>query len=158
MLKRFTVSAALALTIMSSALAHPPINLTAQGQQGIAEDIVAFRKQVAAAIAAKDVLALRKIYADGFTHTHTSSRVDGKDARIVSALAGEPVIENSPSEGVVIKVYAGGWAATALGVSPVKSMADGKTYAVHWTVTYAKSGEDWQLVASHATRGKEITQ
>ena len=139
-------------------LAHPPVNLSMQGQQGVAEDVAAFRKALAAAIEKKDVVALRKMYADGFTHTHTSSKLDGKDARIVSALAGEPVIEAAPVEGLVIKVYAGGWTAVATGISPIKSMADGKTYAVHWTVTYAKSGEDWQIVASHATRGKEMTQ
>jgi ketosteroid isomerase-like protein len=139
-------------------MAHPPINLTAQGNQGLIEDIHAFRKKVVAAIEGKDAIALRKIYADGFTHTHTSSKMDGKDARIVSAIAGDPVIENAPVNDLVVKIYAGGWAAVATGASPIKSMADGKTYAVHWTVTYAKSGEDWQIVASHATRGKEMTQ
>ena len=47
-----------------------------------------------AAIEKKDAAALRKIYADGFVHTHGSGKVDGKDARIVAALAGDPVIEN----------------------------------------------------------------
>lgn len=121
-----------AFSLAGPASAHPPTILTAQGQQGVLEDVAAFRKALAAAIA-------------------------GKDARIVSALAGDPVIENAPAEDVVLKLYAGGWMAVATGVSLIKSMADGKTYAVHWTVTYAKSGEDWQIVASHATRGKELT-
>lgn len=147
-----------AAVLATGAMAHPPVNLTAQGHQGLIEDIHAFRKKVVAAIEGKDVVALRKIYADGFTHTHTSSKMDGKDARIVSAVAGDPVIENAPVSDLVVKIYAGGWVAVAIGFSPIQSMADGKTYLVHWTVTYAKSGEDWQIVASHATRGKEMMQ
>ncbi|MGL5446452.1 MAG: nuclear transport factor 2 family protein [Rhabdaerophilum sp.] len=140
------------------ALAHPPITLTPQGQQGIVEEIEAFRKAVASAIVAKDVIALRKFYAESFTHTHTTTKIDGKDARIVAALAGEPVIENAPSENVKIHALAGGWAAVATGVSPITSVADGKTYAVHWTVTYARNIDQWQIAASHATRGQEIVK
>ena len=41
---------------------------------------------------AKDFPTLRAIYADAFTHTHGSGKVDNKDARLVSAMAGEPMI------------------------------------------------------------------
>jgi ketosteroid isomerase-like protein len=155
--RSFIIAFALAFPGVS-AMAHPPAILSLQGTQGVAEEVEIFRKAVSAAIAAKDVIALRKFYADSFTHTHTSSKVDGKDARIVSALAGESVIENLPSENVAITVHAGGWAAVATGISPIRSTADGKTYAVHWTVTYTRNQDQWQLAASHATRGKELTQ
>ena len=70
-----------------------------------------------AAIEKKDAAALRKIYADSFVHTHGSGKVDGKDARIVSALAGDPVIENAPVTDLVIRVP-GGWTAIATGHEP----------------------------------------
>ena len=72
-----------------------------------------------AAIEKKDAAALRKIYAESFVHTHGSGKVDGKDARIVSALAGDPVIENAPVTDLVIRVP-GGWTAIATGVSPIR--------------------------------------
>ena len=104
-----------------------------------------------AAIEKKDAAALRKIYADGFVHTHGSGKVDGKDARIVSALAGDPVIENAPVTDLVIRVP-GGWTAIATGVSPIRSLADGKTYNFRWTAVYVRIGEGWQIAASQATR------
>lgn len=138
--------------------AHPPVQLTLQGEQGVVEDIHAFRKAMAAAVAAKDAAKLRDMYAESFTHTHTSSKMDGKDARIVSLLSGDPVIELAPAEDLRIRVLAGGWVAIATAVSPIKSLADGKTYSVHWTATYVVNEQKWQLAASHATRGKEVVK
>jgi hypothetical protein len=103
------------------------------------------------AIEAKDAAALRRIYANGFVHTHGSGKVDGKDARIVSALSGDLVIETAPVTDLVIRVP-GGWTAIAIGVSPIRSMADGKTNLFRWTAVYVRMGESWQLAASHATR------
>jgi ketosteroid isomerase-like protein len=154
--RRLTLAALFALAGCFPGLAHPPVTLTPQGQQGVAEEIEVFRQKLAAAIAAKDVAFLRKAYADGFSHTHTSSRVDGKDARIVSALAGDFVIENSSANDVRIRAHAGGWVAVATGITPTPVQPDGKVFAVHWTVTYVREGEQWQIAASHATRGQEI--
>jgi ketosteroid isomerase-like protein len=109
---------------------------------------------VVAAIERKDAAALRNIYAEGFVHTHGSGKVDGKDARIVSALAGDPVIETAPVSELVIRVP-GGWTAIATGISPIRSAVDGKTYNFRWTVTYVRIGEGWQIAASQATRMAE---
>src|SRR3712207_7617283 len=42
-----------------------------------------------AAAAARDAARLRALYAADFAHTHTSGKVDGRDARIVSLLRSE---------------------------------------------------------------------
>ncbi len=55
-----------------------------------------------------------------------------------------------------IHSHAGGWVAVATGVTPTPVQPDGKVYAVHWTVTYVRSEDQWQLASSHATRGREI--
>jgi ketosteroid isomerase-like protein len=144
--------------LAGAAFAHPPVTLTPQGTQDAIEEIEAFRKKVAAAIVAKDIGFLRKAYAESFTHTHTTSKVDGKDTRIVSALAGEPVIEIAPSGDVKINIHAGGWVAVVTGMSPIVAASDGKTYAVHWTVTYTRNQDQWQIAASHATRGREVVK
>lgn len=152
---RFAFAFSLLVAVSIPAFAHPPARLSVQGEAGVAEEVQAFRKRFADAVAARDANALRGFYAESFTHTHTTSKRDGKDARIVALLAGDPVIETAPVKDLKIHIHAGGWVAVALGTSPIKSSADGKVYAVHWTTTYARNGESWQLVASHATRGDE---
>ncbi len=146
----------LSILLAAPALAHPPAILSPQGSAAIVGEIESFYRALAAAVAAKDVLKLRELYADSFTHTHTSARADGKDARIVSLLAGEATVELLPFTERSISIHAGGWAAVVRGVTPIKA-SDGKTYAVHWTQMLARRGDDaWQLVASQATRGREI--
>jgi hypothetical protein len=96
------------------------------------------------------------MYAESFTHTHTSAKQDGRDARIVSLLSGEATVELLPFTIRSVAIHAGGWAAVARGVTPIKA-ADGKTYAVHWTQTLTRRDDDgWMLVASQATRGAEV--
>lgn len=139
----------------SAASGHPPAILNQEAEKVVIEEVVEFRKALAAAIEKKDAAALRTMYADSFVHTHGSGKVDGKDARIVSAVAGDPVIENAPVTDLAIRVP-GGWTAVATGVSPIKSLADGKTYSFRWTAVYVRIGDGWQLAASQATRLAEV--
>ena len=144
----------LSLGLAGAASAHPPSILSDEAEKATAEEVKDFRKTVAAAIERKDAAVLRRIYADSFVHTHGSGKVDGKDARIVAALAGDPVIENAPVTDLVIRVP-GGWTAIATGVSPIRSLADGKTYNFRWIAVYVRIGEGWQIAASQATRMAE---
>ena len=140
----------------SPALAHPPTVLSPDSTKAIEGEVRAFYRTLRAAVAAKDAAALRGMYAGSFHHTHTSARRDGKDARIVSLLAGDATVEmlaDIPS--MSVSIHAGGWAAAVSGVTPIKA-ADGKTYAVHWLQMLARRGDEaFQLVASQATRGAE---
>jgi ketosteroid isomerase-like protein len=162
---RPSYAAAIALAVVATQLpagvppaaAHPPTQLNASAAQGVSEEILDFRRRMAAAIAAKDVTALRGMYADTFQHIHTSAKSDGRDTRIVTALAGEPVIETAKPTDLVVHVHAGGWAAVVTGTSPIKAMSDGKTYAVRWTQMFVREDTAWRLVASQATRGAELT-
>jgi ketosteroid isomerase-like protein len=135
---------------LGAASAHPPSILSKEAEKATAEEVKDFRKRVVAAIGRKDAAALRRIYADGFVHTHGSGKVDGKDAHIASVLAGDPVIENAPVTDLVIRVP-GGWTAIATGVSPIRSPADGKTHDFRWIAVYVRVGESWQIAASQAT-------
>lgn len=140
----------------SPALAHPPMVLSPDSTRAIEGEARAFYRALRAAVAAKDAAALRGMYADPFTHTHTSARMDGKDARIVSLLAGDATVEMlADISSMTVSIHAGGWAAAVRGVTPIKA-ADGKTYAVHWLQMLARRGDEaFQLVASQATRGAE---
>ena len=145
------IAGVLLLLSAGAGLAHPPAILSDREEKATIEEVMDFRKTISRAIEAKDAAALRKIYADSFVHTHGSGKVDGKDARIVSALAGDPVIENAPVTDLFIRAP-GGRTAIATGLSPIRSMADGKTYNFRWTAVYVRMGEGWQIAASQATR------
>jgi ketosteroid isomerase-like protein len=144
-------STALLVALAGAALAHPPSILTEREEKATAEEVVEFRKIVSRAIEKKDAAALRKIYADGFVHTHTTGKVDDKKARIAAVLADDPVIETAPVTDLVIRVP-GGWTAIVRGVSAIASKSDGKTARVRWTAIYVRAGDSWQIAASHATR------
>jgi hypothetical protein len=152
MLKRSTLALFLAVAVPTgAALAHPPAILSPAGERAVAEEIVEFRKALAAAIVARDAGKLREMYAPAFVHTHGSGKLDGKDARIVSGLAGDPLIETAPVEDLVIRAPSD-WTAVATGVSPIRSLADGKTYSFRWTAVYVRTQASWALAASQATR------
>jgi hypothetical protein len=149
------VALLLALAPGRDARAHPPTILSSQGEKAVADEIVAFRKRLAAIIESKDAAKLRGLYAPSFVHTHPSGKMDNRDARIVAALAGDPVIETAEASEVAIRIP-NDWTAVVTGLSPIKSMADGKTYAVRWLAIYARTETNWQLAASQATRSHEI--
>ena len=133
-----------------SASAHPPAITSEAQRKLISGEVAAFRKEVAAAITAKDAKRLARMYAPSFVHTHGSGKTDGKDARIASLLMGEPVIETAPVGDLVIRIP-NDWVGIATGVSPIKS-SDGKTYDFRWTAVYVREGQGWHVAASHATR------
>jgi hypothetical protein len=134
---------------MLSARAHPPG--VADKDQAVAHEVEGLREFVKRAIAKKDVRALRAIYADSYTHTHGSGRVDGKDTRIASLLAGDPVIETAPVEDLKYSVF-GNHTIVVTGKSPILNKAEDRNYDFRWIVVYVKARRDWQIAASQATR------
>jgi ketosteroid isomerase-like protein len=142
--------AAAAATALEKASAHPPAIVSEAQRKLISGEVAAFRRDVATAIKAKDAKRLQRMYAPSFVHTHTSGKLDGKDARIAALLKGDPVIETAPVSDLVIRIP-NDWVGIATGVSPIKS-DDGKTYDVRWTAVYTREGQSWHVAASHATR------
>jgi ketosteroid isomerase-like protein len=158
---RLPVAMSLIVTVLAAtpppASAHPPTQLNAGAAQGVTEEILDFRRRMAAAITAKDATTLRGMYADTFQHVDTLAKSDSRDARIAAAIAGETVIETAKATDLKIHVHAGGWAAVVTGTVPIKEKANGKTYAVRWTQMFVREDTAWRLVASQATRGAEVT-
>ena len=147
-------AAGIGVAALAPSGAHPPSIVNAAAEKAVGEEIQAFRKGLADAIAAKDASKLREMYAASFVHTHTTGKTDNRDARIVSALAGDPVIETAPADDLVIRVP-NDWVAVVTGTSPVKSMSDGKVNTVKWMAVYTRTDKSWVLVASQATRVAE---
>jgi hypothetical protein len=148
---RIGITLAALLILGSPATAHPQNAPKTPEEAAVEKEVLAFRDVVSKAVTAKDFAKLRAIYADSFTHTHGSAKMDGKDARIVAMLAADPAIENAPVEELSVRVF-GSNMAIVTGKSPILNKAEGKFYDFRWIAVYAKSGGAWQLAASQATR------
>ena len=109
-----------------------------------------FRKDFLAAGTNRDAAALRRFYTDDFTHTHTSGKVDGKDARIVSVMAGEPTVEMAPIPEFRLSCF-GEAVCIVRALSRIRRATDGKWFDVRWTQTYIKTSKGWQIAISQAT-------
>ena len=131
-------------------LAHPHEALTRERQGAVEQQVMAAREAIRAAVSAKDAAKLRALYAADFTHTHASGKVDGRDARIVSLLAGEPVIELARVEEITIRVPHAD-TAVLTGRSPIAGSGGGGARDVRWMQVFVRVDGDWRLAASQAT-------
>ena len=95
-------------------------------------------------------MALRNYYTEDFTHTHTSGKVDNKNSRIVSVMAGEPTVELAPTPEYRLSCF-GESVCIARALSPIKRLSDGKWFDVRWTQTYIRTPKGWQIAISQAT-------
>lgn len=141
----------LPLAATPSVWAHPPRQPDSAEAQSIVEEIKAFRAKIAKAVTNKDFATLRPLYADAYTHTHGSGKVDNKDARLVSAMAGEPMIENAPVVDLSFRVFAGP-TVIVTGKSPILNAREQKTYDFQWVSVYVTGRDGWLLAVSQATR------
>ncbi len=149
---RRTLLAGLPLSLSAlPALAHPNQAPTGAEAQRMIDEVTAFRARLARAVADKDFPTLRAAYADSFSHTHGSGKVDNKDARLVAAMSGEPLIEAAPASELVFRVFAGP-TVILTGKSPILNVREQKTYDFRWVQVYVTAAEGWQLAVSQATR------
>lgn len=150
MLSRRASLAAVAIAAVSPASAHPQDKPTPEAKK-VEIELMAFREAMKAAMNAKDVVLLKAMYTDAFTHTHGSGKVDGRDARVVSLLAGDPVIEDAPMSEIVVRVH-GADTAILSARSPILNKAENKMHDFRWTQVYVREGGRWKLAVSQATR------
>lgn len=153
-MQRRALSALILALPASIAMAHPHHELTAERAGHIEQQVMAFRVGLQAAAQERNVVRLRAMFAASFTHTHTTGRVDGRDARLVSILAGEPVIELASVEELSIRVLNAD-AAVITGRSPIRSISENRVIQVRWVQMMARVDGEWVLAASQATRMPE---
>jgi len=148
---RRSLLATAALLPATPALAHPNQAPTGAEAQRMIDEVTAFRARLAKAVETKDFATLRASYADNFSHTHGSGKFDNKDARLVSAMVGEPLIEAAPATELVFRVFSGP-TVILTGKSPILNVKEQKTYDFRWVCVYVTAAEGWQLAVSQATR------
>lgn len=130
--------------------AHPPAKLTLEQEKGVVEEVIAFRKMLADAVAAKDAKRLRALYADSFRHTHASGEIVVKEAYIAAIMSGQTVIETATVTELDIRIP-GGWTGLVTGKSSLASRADGKPANVRWMSVFVRKGDSWQVAGSQVT-------
>jgi hypothetical protein len=147
-----------AALLMIVAVAAAPAAVSAQGVRAragsdapLAEEALAFREKVRAAVAAKNRAGLEAAYADNFTHLRDSGRIDHKGDRIALLLAGEPTIETAPEENMVVQVFTPATVAV-VGMSPVKDRQTGQSPRFRWLTVYVKQADGWRIALSQASR------
>jgi hypothetical protein len=134
---------------MGCVWAHPDVKVV--GDPLVSQEVMAVRSAIAVATEAKDAVKLKALFADDFTHTHGSGKVDGRDARIVSLLTREPTIEMAHPDELVLHSYQG---ATAIlrGKSPILNVKENLYYQFRWVQVFVKTPTGWKLAVSQATR------
>jgi ketosteroid isomerase-like protein len=148
-------AAALIVPLSHAVFAHPPAIVSEAGRKVIAEEVAAFRKDVATAIKAKNAKRLERMYAPTYFHAQSSGKLSDKATRIATLLSGAAVIETAPVTDLDIRIP-NDWVGIATGVSSLTSPEDGKTYAYRWTAVYVREGQSWHIASSQETQLHEI--
>ena len=124
-----------------------------EADASLAQEALAFREKIRAAVATKDKPALDAAYANNFTHLRDSGRADHKGDRIALLLAGESTIETAPEENMVVQVFTPATVAV-VGVSPVKDRQTGRSPLFRWVTVYVKQADGWKVALSQASRAQ----
>lgn len=111
-------------------------------------EIIEFRTKIREAVKAKDRKSLEQFFADGFTHTHASGKVDCKTERIDFFIKGEPTIEDVEPEEIKINVFNKNLAA-AIGKTTLLFGTEKRTF--RWTGVFFKEKGKWSVITTHAT-------
>ncbi|MCA0246721.1 MAG: DUF4440 domain-containing protein [Proteobacteria bacterium] len=150
MRRRALLAASLPLLALP-ALAHPPRQPDAAESQKFIQEVTALRAHFAKAVRDRNAAALRAAYADAYTHTHESGKLDDKETRIASALAGAPLVEAAPATDLAYRVFTG----PTVIVTGKSTMPDAKAqtrFDVRWVCVYITARDGWELAVSQATR------
>src|SRR5262245_18125509 len=128
---RHNVAALFALVLLCATAAHAQSVAPAPDLNTVRRELDTFRNDLKRAAEKGDIARLRVLFADTFTHTRASGKIDDKEARIVMLLAQEPAIEN----GLVLDEWLsvrGADTAILTARSPILNRDENKTYDVRW--------------------------
>ncbi|MBC7798689.1 MAG: nuclear transport factor 2 family protein [Pyrinomonadaceae bacterium] len=121
-----------------------------KNDEKIKEKITRLRRQVVEAIEKRDRRTLEDIYAEDFSHTHASGKVDDRKTRIETFVSGDKTFETARADDLKLGLF-GERTVVATGKSSVTG-DDGKAVVYRWTIVYAKIKAKWRIAASQATK------
>jgi ketosteroid isomerase-like protein len=150
--RRSLLLSGLVLGATTFAHAHPHGVLDAERHSDIERQINAFREGLKTAAAAKDIARLRGMYAEAFTHTHTTGQVDGRETRITHVAGGDhPVIELAPVTELSMRIH-GPDLVIVSGRSPIMNRRENRMVQVRWMQVMTRAEGEWRLASSMAVR------
>ncbi len=149
--RRLVLFMALGIAAAPGASAQSARGPRISAEAPLAQEALAFREKIRAAIAGKDRQTLEAAYADNFSHLRDSGRVDYKGERIALLLSGEPTIETAPEENMVVQVFEPATVAV-MAVSPIPDRETGRSPRFRWLTVYVKQAEGWKVALSQASR------
>jgi hypothetical protein len=114
----------------------------------IEREIIEFRANIRNAVKAKDAESLKRHFAEGFTHTHASGKVDDKKERVDFFIKGEPTVEDVEPDEIRVIVFDKNLA-SAVGKTTLLFGAEKRAF--QWTGVFFKRKGRWQVVTTHAT-------
>jgi hypothetical protein len=113
-------------------------------------EVLAFRKQLLEAAAAKDAERVRRCFAPDYTHAHGSGGVDDREARVAAYVSGKNTpLEALPTVEFGVRTY-GRDTAIVAGKSPFNGVF-GTGRFTRWMVVYVRQDGRWVTAASQAT-------
>lgn len=125
------------------------LTVSAQNQNAkIEREIIEFRTKIREAVKAKDRKNLEQFFAEGFTHTHASGKVDSKAERVDFFIKGEPTIEDVEPDEIRVIVHDKNLA-SVVGKTTLLFGTEKRTF--QWTGVFFKRKGKWQVITTHAT-------
>ena len=147
------VSLAIAAVVCAAVLATAAVRVRAAAPEPTADaaaEIQRLEQELARAVVAIDVPAIRRIEAEGYVYTDSEARVARREDFIRAYQAGSPVRSLSFDD-VAVDVY--GDAAVVRGLLTVDRVTDGVSVrrVSRYTRFYVRFPRGWQAVAGHAS-------
>jgi ketosteroid isomerase-like protein len=119
---------------------------------GNAQKIIELDRQRMAAMAQKDVAALKKLISDDLVYTHSSARLDTKDSLIGAMESGRTVYTAVVPSDVKAQECGDTVILTGNARISVNSGGNAMNFGVRFTDVWANKGGQWQMVAWQSTR------
>jgi ketosteroid isomerase-like protein len=125
---------------------------SAMGASMQEQEVMAATQAACDAIRLRDLPAIERLLAPGFTLVNTSAEVQNLAQVIEEVRAGDPQYSRFENHGMAARIY--GDAAVVQGITSLKGRSGGKPFAadVRFTDTLVKINGRWVIVVSHVTR------
>ena len=127
----------------------PPV---ATETTGVAAEVLSADDRRFEAMRRGDWAALDAALADDLTYVHSTARLESKTEHVANLRAGKPHYRGIAPRERRARVHGGIGVVT--GVSEMHVERDGKEqrFTVRYLAVYAKSGEQWRMIAWQSTR------
>ncbi len=117
------------------------------GTAKIEKEILNLRSEIRQAVKTKDASALEKYFAEAFTHTHASGKVDDKKQRIAFFVKGEASIEDVEPDEIRFNIFNKN-VVSVNGKTTLLFGTEKRTF--QWTAVYVKQKGKWQTATTIA--------